>query len=164
MAAAFDPDRLPAALRPLVERALRDVDGCEAAIEALERHLSEAAAGPDAFVALALVTYHEAATLLLSRLADASQRALALLDEAERRGGHDTSRLRSLVRASLERERRRERRMLARLGRPGGARPSDVVELAHRLRMRGDHDLAAELLRCADEAEPEPVTLERAAS
>ncbi len=161
MAPAFDPDRLPAHLRPLVERALRDVDGCEAAIEALEQHVSEAEAGPDALVALALVTYHEAATLVLSRLADASQRALALLDEAERRGGRDTSRLRSLLRGTLERERRRERRLLARLGRPGAA-AREALELAHRLRMRGDHDLAAELSRRAEEAES--AALERAAS
>lgn len=156
MSEAFDPERLPAALRPLVERALRDVDACEEAIEALEQHVRGGGASPDALVALALLTYHEAAELVLSQIERAAGRALSLLDEAERKGaaGQGVARLRALCRASLERERRRERRILARMERDR-ARVGEVVELAHRLLLRGDGDLAAELLRRADEAAPE---------
>lgn len=156
MALAFDPHRLPPALRPLVERALQDVDGCEDAIEALEREASASEASPDVLVALALVTYHEAASLVLTQLEHAAERALALLDEAERRGKRTDSlaRLRSLCRRSIERERSRERRLLARIAwADDDASPRDVIELAHRLMLRGDTDLAAELLRRADERE-----------
>lgn len=166
MASAFDPDRLPAALRPLVKRALEDVDGCEAAIEALEQHVAQGAAGPDALVALALVTYHEAAALVITQLEHASERALALLDEAERRGGarHRIERLRSMCKESLERERSRERRIVARMARADLPDELEAVELAHRLMMRGDSDLAVELLRRIDEGEAPRAIQARAAS
>ncbi len=165
--APFDPEGLPAPLRTLVERALRDVDACEDAIEALEAHVASGAAGPDALVALALVTYHEAASLVLTRLEQASERALSLLDEAQRQGADAATldRLRGLCRASLDAERSRERRLLARIAWSGDASdPREVIELAHRLRMRGDFDLAAELLRRADELEAERDVVTRAAS
>lgn len=153
MDAAFDPDRLPDELRPLVTRALADVDGCEPAIEALARHVA-AGAGTDARVALALLIFEEAAQRVLCRLASAAERALALIDEALAMGAPETEGLLRLRRAcaeALERERSRERDLIARVM-FGRAEPAEVALLAHRLLLSGKDDAAAAALlrRAAD--------------
>lgn len=156
MAAAFDPDRLPDELRPLVARALTDVDGCEPAIEALTRHV-EAGGGTDARVALALLTFEEAAQLVRSRLAPAAERALGLIAEAVAMGAEETEglgRLRRICVAALERERSRERDLIARVM-FGHAEPAEVALLGQRVLLSGTDDaMAAALLRrAADLAE-----------
>jgi hypothetical protein len=147
MAPALDPERLPLALRPLVARALEDVDACEPAIEALEAEL-EARPTPDVLIALALLTHHEAAELVLSQLEDAAERALAWIDEALAMGAPRTeglARLRRLCEVSLLRERTRLPRRRHALW------PAcDAAARARRAWMRGEDALALELARAAD--------------
>ena len=144
MAPALDLDRLPAGLRTTVARALEDVDACEDAIDALEATAAHDRS-PDVLLALALVSFHEAAELVLSQIEPAAERSLLLIDEAMERGGVPTEgvhRLRRLCEGSLERERaRRARRAMY----PGAA-----MERARRAWMRGDDALAAELAGAAD--------------
>lgn len=151
MAPAFDPDRLPDGLRSLVARALTDVDGCEQAIAALERHV-ETGGGPDARVALALLTFEEAAQLVVSQLGPAAERALSLIEEAVQQGAPETGglvHLRRICRDTLQRERSRERDLIARVM-FGNAEPAEVALLAHRVLVeRRDDGLAAALLRRA---------------
>jgi hypothetical protein len=163
MAHAFDLGRFPEKLRALVERAFEDVEACADAIEALESHVRGESAEnreplPDILVALAVLTFEEAAQLVLSRIADAAEYALALSERAIEAGAgsHALEPLRAKWTAALERERSREANLLRRLAR-GKAHPRDVVELAHRLFMRGDDDeLASELLRRASAVRSEP--------
>ena len=143
-------------VRPPVERALRDGVGHEEAIAALERYLE--AGGPrtpEVLLSLATLTYQDAATLMLSRLTQASTTALALVDEALE-GQSDPDRdllaLRAQFADALERERARERRLRELCGNPGRARPTELMELAHRILLSGDDDgLALELMAEAAE-------------
>jgi hypothetical protein len=166
MAPAFDSTRLPSCVRGLVDRALSDVDLCEAAIAAIEGHLArQRERPPDMLLALAVLTYEEASQLLLNRIEEAAGRALALVDEAVRAGAPEQNaslaRLRARCRGALARERSRERRLLGRLAR-GAARPCEIVELAHRFLARGDDGLAADLLRRVSRSDgsgrPAPMT------
>lgn len=151
----FDPSRLPPSVRPAVERALRDGNGHEAAIEVLEQHLAEGGErSPDVLLALATLTYEDAATVVLTRLTAASHTALGLVDEAL--AAHDAPppaelvELRATVASALERERARARRLEALLVDPRRARPTELMELAHRILMSGEDDgLAAELMAAA---------------
>lgn len=132
-------------------RALTDVDGCEPAIDALARHV-DAGGGTDARVALALLTFEEAAQLVMTRLAPAAERALALIDEAVAMGAEETEglcRLRRVCADALEQERTRERDLIARVM-FGHAAPAEVALLAHRVLLQGKEDgMAAALLRRA---------------
>ncbi len=146
MAPAFDLERLPTALRPLVAHALEDVDACELAIEALEAAAHRPTRAPEVLLALALVTYHEACELVLTQIEAASERALALIDEAIAGGAQETEgveQLRRLCAESLrcERARRTGRRRIG----PAG----DAMERARRAWMRGEDALGAELAKVA---------------
>ncbi|MCA9609156.1 MAG: hypothetical protein KC619_26325 [Myxococcales bacterium] len=150
----FDPLRLPEAVRPAVERALRDGDRHEEAIEALETYLAEGGERtPEVLLALATLTYEDAATVVLTRLTQASATALALVDEAMASKSSpppELAVLRQTFATALERERVRERRLRDLLADPRRARPTELVELAHRILMSGEDDqLAADLMSLA---------------
>ncbi len=147
----FDPHRLPEGLRAVVRRALRDGQGHEEAIRELEDHL--AAGGersPEVLLALATLTYEDAATLVLSRMTRASEAALALVDEAlaaQTEPAPELQDLRATFAGALERERARERQLRRLLADPSRARPTELMELAHRILMSGEDDqLAAALM------------------
>jgi len=157
MAAAFRPGALPARLRPLVARALARGEGHEDAIDAIEGHLAGGGErSPDLLVALAMLTYEDAAAVVLGRLRDASERALALIDEALSRGPADADeleRVRAIYARTLRRERARERRLRDLVAAPErAARSTELAELAHRILMSGEDDgLAARLMAAAAE-------------
>ncbi len=156
MTRAFDLDRLPDRVRPAVARALTDGDAREEAIAALEAHLADGGdRTPEVLLALATLTYEDAATVVLSRLTQASATALALVDEALASGRTPPPELLSLratFATALERERTRERRLRGLLADPRRARPTELVELAHRILMSGEDDqLAADLMAYAAE-------------
>ena len=168
MAVAFDPRELPLPIRAAVERALGERDGHVEAIGAIESHL--AAGGertPDLLVALAAVTYDDAAAVLMHRLGEAAGRALELLDEAARvRGTADGLQpLRDAFEATQERERIRATRLRGLMLAPDRARPTDLAELAHRLRMAGDDHISGALMAEAtrlDEDADERVVVDEA--
>lgn len=140
-----------------MERALRDGDELEAAITAIETYLSRGGQRtPEVLLALATLTYEDAATVVLSRLTAASEQALALVDEAlasEPEPREDLTALRETFARSLARERARERRLRELLDGPRRARPVELMELAHRILMSGEDDaLAAELMQAAADA------------
>lgn len=164
MAATFDLEALPASVRPLVARAMSTGDHHEGAILSIEAHLAEGGERtPDLLVALAMLTYDDAAMVVLSRLRAASEEAVALVDEAIARGSDPSGRLaevREVYVATSRAERARERRLRALMLRPGCARPAELVELAHRILMNGEDDeLTAELMNAAaaqlDPGEPD---------
>ena len=143
MTSAFDPSRLPDSVRPHVVRALREGEDLDRAIEALEGYLAEGGERtPDVLLALATLTYEDAATLVLNRLATASEQAIALLDEVLERTPDDSElvALRARFAEALAGERAREKRLRELLVRPEGARPSEIMELAHRILLSGDDD------------------------
>ena len=143
----LDPSRLPEEVRPQVARALRDGLGCEEAIEAIERYLD--GGGPrtlPVLLSLATLTYQDAATLVLSRLTQASEAALALVDEAlegQDEADSELLALREQFAGALERERARERRLRELCGDRGRARPTDLMQLAHRILLSGEDDRLA---------------------
>ncbi|MGE0784784.1 MAG: hypothetical protein AB7S26_03775 [Sandaracinaceae bacterium] len=147
---------LPAELHTVVEDALRAGTGHEHAIAAIERHL--AAGGertPSILVALATLTYEDAASLMVTRLRQASEEALGLLTEAaERRGASapELEALRRLFLDTIEREHARDRQLRLRATNPEIATARDLVQLAHDLTMRGEDRLAKDLYRAADDA------------
>jgi hypothetical protein len=147
MGVAFRAEALPARIRPLVAHALAEGEGHEDALAAIEDHLAGGGARtPDLLAALAVLTFEDAASLVLSRLREAAERAVALLDEAlacEPADPGALARVRALYARALERERRRERRLRARLSGPGRARPTELAELAHRMTMRGEDEAEA---------------------
>ncbi|MBX3271735.1 MAG: hypothetical protein KF729_15820 [Sandaracinaceae bacterium] len=150
----FETERLPPAVRPAVERALRDGEGHEAAIRALEAHLDDGGErSPEVLLALATLTYEDAATVVLSRLAQASRTALALVEEARAAAperSEAVERLHATFAAALEHEQAREQRLRRLLADRRGARPAELMELAHRILMSGEDDqLAAELMAAA---------------
>lgn len=156
MTSSFDPSALPLAVRALVERALLRGEGREAAILALEERLGQSEErDPSVLLALATLTYEDAATVMLHRLTTASETALELVDEAIARGGEPDDELiglRATFARALERERARERRLKRLLEDPRGARPTELIELAHRILLSGEDDeLAAELMAVAAE-------------
>lgn len=158
---AFDPSLLPVSVRPFVERVLRSGEGYEAAIASLREHLDGGGERtPTVLLALATLTYEDAATLVLSQLTAASQAALSLVDEAMAKDAEPSEELQSL-RASfaraLERERIREQRLRQLLKDPKRARPTELMELAHRILMSGeDDDLAAALMARAARGSEDP--------
>src|SRR5687768_9587598 len=121
MAPAIDLRRLPTTLRSCVAMALDDVDACEGAIDRIEAYLSDKPARPpDVLLALAVLTYREAEQLVLSRLEEASERAIALIDEAVTSGAQtseEIDELRSVCEAAIARERAREEKLLGKLRR-----------------------------------------------
>jgi len=140
-----------------VERALRDGGAIESAIAAIETYLDGGGERtPEILLALATLTYEDAATVVLSRLTAASEQALALVDEALERGDgprDELTSLRETFARSLDHERARERRLRQLLDDPRRARPTELMELAHRILMSGEDDaLAAELMQAAAEA------------
>ncbi len=148
------PSDLPEALAAQVERALHDGVGHEEAIAALEAHLAEGGPRtPAVLMALAALTYEDAASLVLTRLEDASREALALVEEARRSGGPEAElgRMREVFVDTIERERERVRQLRMRATNPDVVRPTELVQLAHGLLMRGEDRLAAELFRAADD-------------
>lgn len=157
MAPAFALDELPASLRDLVARVLRDGDGHDEAIEAIELHLADGGRRtPDLLVALATLTYEDAAKVVLSRLRDASEDAIGLLDEALAQDPPNADELRAMrdeLDKTLRRERARERRLRALMTDPTRARATEMVELAHRILMSGEDDaLAAKMMSAAASA------------
>lgn len=154
----FDPYRLPPLIAALVERTLRDGEGHEVAIEAIEQHLADGGERtPDLLVALATLTYDDAATALLHQLGQASQRAMELVDEAVRRGASCAAveSLRGAFQAACDRERARERRLRLLAIAPERARPTELAELALRLRLAGDDGAAGALMAEAAERLPD---------
>lgn len=143
--------RLPGGLHGAVGRALHDPSECEVAIEAIERHLATDRS-PDLLIALAALTYREAEALVLSRIEAASQRALALIEEALVAGARRTREidaLKACCLASIAKERAREAMIVGRIAK-GCARAHEVVDLAHRVLRREDDDaLATALLKRA---------------
>lgn len=147
MNAPFDVERLSPMLRAAVERALSDVEGCGPAIALLEQHLSSDE-GPDVRLALAFLLFEEARRLVLSQIAPAAERSLALIEEARRRGAAETDALARLHRrcvAELSAERRRERDLAVRVA-FGRAAPFEVALLGRQRLERGGDALAAALL------------------
>lgn len=120
-------------------------------IAALERHLERGGErSPEVLLALAMLTYEDAATLVLNRLTQASKTALALLDEALEGQPEPSAPLRALrarFARALDRERARERRLRELADRPERARPIELIELANRILLSGEDDeLATELM------------------
>ncbi|MFK7989744.1 MAG: hypothetical protein AB8I08_27240 [Sandaracinaceae bacterium] len=149
MTLVFDPDALPSPIRGLVETALREREGHERAIEAIEAHLEAGGERtPDLLIALATVTYDDAAAVVLHRLEEASREALRLLDEAAIARGsmHGLEPLRSSFESARVREEERSRRMRVFMVAPERARPAELAELALRQRLQGDDALAQALL------------------
>jgi len=151
----FDPTLLPDEVRASVEGARRDGAEHQAAITALETYLARGGARtPEVLLALATLTYEDAATVVLSRLRAASEQALALVDEALAQDPReDLAALRDRFARSLAHERDRERRLRELLDDPRRARPAELMALAHQILMSGEDDaLAAELMQAAAEA------------
>lgn len=105
---------------------------------------------PGTLLALATLTYEDAATVVLSEIARASTTALALVDEAITQDADPAPELQSLRKTladALERERARELRLRSILRDPANARPTERMLLAHQILMSGEDDqLAAELM------------------
>ncbi|HJL16918.1 MAG TPA: hypothetical protein RMH99_14735 [Sandaracinaceae bacterium LLY-WYZ-13_1] len=162
MVVAFELARLPDPVRRPVARVLTEDAGHEEAIEAAEAFLARGGeAGPDLQVALAVLTMEDAERFLPSALGEAAARALTLLDEALALGAPDPGALgevRARCARTLRRERARERRLEDLLADPSAARPTELMELAHRVLMRGDDDgLAAALMtEAGDRVAPTP--------
>lgn len=150
MTLAFDPSALPPTVACVVEEVLRERDGHERAIEAIKTAL-ERERGPDLLIALAIVVYDDAASVVLHRLGAASVEALGLLDEAARiRGtGAGLESLREVFEATRSREAERERCLRVWMLAPHRAPPEQLVELAHRLRMAGDDRVGTVLMEQA---------------
>ena len=147
LSALTDADRV------LVQAAFVEGEDREAAILVLEDHLANHERTPELLLALAVLTYEDAASLVLSQLARASGAAVDLLDEAlaaQESPRAEVIALRDTFARTLERERARERRLLELLTGPRDARPTELVELAHRILMSGEDDqLAADLMDAA---------------
>ena len=154
----LDVSSLPISIRPLVERALRTGVGREVAIGALQGHLYEGGErSANVLAALATLTYHDAAELMVNRMHVASERAVRLLDEAILRCETvDRARLTEMRDAfentrQLEASRRKKLRAL--LEEPAHASARDLIALAHDVLMSGEDDArAAEIMRMAADA------------
>lgn len=155
---SFDLGRLPEEVRDSVREALVRGEGHAEAIASIEGALERGAErSRDLLVALATLTYEDAATLVLSRLEAASREALALLDEASE--GESSPELLALSEAyarTLAREEARELHLRGTARGRSRPRALELIELAHRVLMSGEDDgLAAELMvRAARESEP----------
>lgn len=153
MASVSSP-RLALPLWTLIERAQQTGIGRDSAIRAIQDHLYDGGErDPALLVALARLIYEDAATVMVSRIRDASERSLALVDEAIAGAGDPDGSLGdmrvALVR-SLEAERAREARLRRTVARRR-PRATELMELAHLMMMRGEDDaLAAELMELAD--------------
>ncbi len=151
MTSSTDASTVPDELRRLVDRALRDGGERELAIEGLERHLADGGErSTEVLLALATLTYEDAASLVLTRIGQASAAALELVDEAiaqQDPPAPELASLRATFVAALEREQRRERRLRSVLCDPAKARPVERMALAHQILMSGEDDwLAAQLM------------------
>lgn len=150
------PEGLPPNIAGVVERALREGQDHDVAIEAVEAHLASGGERtPEVLMALAALTYEDAASLVLSRLRDASEEAIGLVDEAIGRGGpaEELTRMRAVFAQTLQREHVREQNLRLRATNIDRMKATDLVQLAQGALMRGDDDAARRLFAAADDAE-----------
>lgn len=158
MTSSKHPRDLPLELDARVRRALSRREGHDEAIEAIEAYLEAGGErSPAVLMALATLTYEDAACLVLSRLREASEEALALVDEALAHpdGPRDElRRMRELFGQTLAQEQQRERDLRLRATNPS-IRPTELAQLAHGLMLRGEDGLAQQLFRAADQADAE---------